>query len=174
MDVVQPSPRSPERVRHLSPDHMTKHQIDALNKKLGVKLDKKQLAAILKSIEDAENAAIQSSNRRKPNLNQAQHPAEVFKLDFNENQQTKQKFANFEQNYRSNQNQFSDYDDDIKIYRPPQVVIAEDPISPSPQPTSYMRNDAINKSILNTQDNSRQLSLSEKKKLKWQMDQGMS
>lgn len=176
MDVVQPSPRTNDRAqKHLSPDHMTKHQIDALNKKLGVKLDKKQLAAILKEIEDAENAATNTqptmrNNPRKSNLRQqvVEEPSENLRLDFDRREEpTRQKFTNL------NQNQYQNYDDDIKIYRPPQVVVAEDPTSPSPFPTSYNnRNEIVNKSILSSQENSRQLSFAEKKKLKWQMDKG--
>lgn len=64
LDYVQPSPRQFDPPT-ASPERMTQAQINALNKKLGVKLNKKQLVSIMNTIQDSDRPKTSSESYSK-------------------------------------------------------------------------------------------------------------
>ena len=55
MDYVKPSPRNSDQSNKLLPlEQLTQAQINAMNKKLGVHLNKKQLMSILNTIQTTD------------------------------------------------------------------------------------------------------------------------
>lgn len=148
MDYVQPSPRSIERgQKHLSPENLTQTQINALNKKLGIKLNKKQLTSILSTIQDPPKNASKSRSPGRESLK--------LDLDYEEPQQRATYMP------RSNG---PNYEDDIKIYKAPNVVVAAD--------EDYSEAPTVLKKTLNDNTDSNRLSLVEQKKQKWQREKG--
>jgi hypothetical protein len=137
-----------------NPGNLTQAQINSLNKKLGLKLNKKQVSSILNTLQVTDRPA----EVTRHNIYDNTPRNEKLNLDLDE----REEIQHYNYNSMQNRNSVANYDDDVKIYRQPHVVVneeVEEPVVEVRRPTQM------------TNLNSAKSSLIEQKKQKWQQEQ---